>query len=205
MGTSGGITITRRDKVLLVVLPALFIVIVYGWAFTKAPIQRLKALDAQVVAARGRAPRPIDVEAERVRGVLLGRDLEKARAELKPLREELGRLTASWTNSTDRLMGSDMLSALWSRHGLRLQEQAALTNEAILPPALQQLADRARSTLGPGRYPVLWEVKLQGGFLDMLGALDELSRSDVAAIPVALEMFDTPNQTGKTWKIRLWQ
>jgi hypothetical protein len=205
MGTSGGITITRRDKILLVVLPALFIVIVYGWAFTKAPIQRLKALDAQVQAARGRAPRPIDVEAERVRGVLLGRDLEKARAELKPLREELGRLTASWTNSTDRLMGSDMLSALWSRHGLRLQEQAALTNEAILAPALQQLADRARSTLGPGRYPVLWEVKLQGGFLNMLEALDELSRSDVAAVPVALEMSDTPNQPGKTWKIRLWQ
>ncbi len=205
MGTSGGITITRRDKILLVVLPALFIVIVYGWAFTKAPIQRLKALDQQVQAARGRAPRPIDVEAERVRGVLLGRDLEKARAELKPLREELGRLTASWTNSTDRLMGSDMLSALWSRHGLRLQEQAALTNEAILAPALQQLADRARSTLGPGRYPVLWEVKLQGGFLNMLEALDELSRSDVAAVPVALEMSDTPNQPGKTWKIRLWQ
>lgn len=205
MGTSGGITITRRDKILLVVLPALFIVIVYGWAFTKAPIQRLKALDAQVLASRGRAPRPIDVEAERVRGVLLGRDLEKARAELKPLREELGRLTASWTNSTDRLMGSDMLSALWSRHGLRLQEQAALTNEAILAPALQQLADRARSTLGPGRYPVLWDVKLQGGFLNMLEALDELSRSDVAAVPVALEMSDTPNQPGKTWKIRLWQ
>ena len=205
MGTSGGITITRRDKVLLVVLPALFILIVYGWAFTKAPIQRLKGLDQQVQAARLRAPKPIDVEVERVRGVLLTRELEKARAELKPLREELGRLTASWTNSTDRLMGSDMLSALWSRHGLKLQEQTAQTNEAVLAPALQQLADRARTTLGPGRYPVLWEVKLQGGFLNMLEALDELSRSDVAAVPIALEMSDTPNQSGKTWKIRLWQ
>ena len=69
MGTSGGITITRRDKVLLVVLPALFILIVYGWAFTKAPIQRLKGLDQQVQAARLRAPKAIDVEVERVRGV----------------------------------------------------------------------------------------------------------------------------------------
>jgi hypothetical protein len=205
MGTTGGITITRRDKVLLVIVPALFIIIVYAYAFTKAPIQRLKALNAQVEAARTKAPRKIDVEAERVRGILLTRDLEKARAELKPLREELGRLTSSWTNSTDRLMGSDMLSALWVRHGLKLQEQTALTNQAILAPALQQLADRARATLGPGRYPVLWEVQLQGGYMNMLDALDELSRSDVAAVPVALEMSDTPNQPGKSWKIRLWQ
>jgi len=205
MGTSGGITITRRDKVLLVALPALFIMIVYGWAFTKAPIQRLKGLGQQVQMARAKAPRQIDVESERVRGILLTRELEKARAELKPLRDELGRLTSSWTNSTDRLLGSDMLSALWSRHGLRLQEQSSLTNESVLAPALQQLADRARSTLGAGRYPVLWEVRLQGGFLNMLEALDELSRSDVAAVPVALEMSDTPNQPGKTWKIRLWQ
>lgn len=205
MGTSGGITITRRDKVLLVALPALFIMILYGWAFTKAPIQRLKGLDQQVQMARSKAPRQIDVESERVRGILLTRELEKARAELKPLRDELGRLTSSWTNSTDRLLGSDMLSALWARHGLRLQEQSSLTNESVLAPALQQLADRARSTLGPGRYPVLWEVRLQGGFLNMLEALDELSRSDVAAVPVALEMSDTPNQPGKTWKIRLWQ
>jgi len=205
MGTSGGITVTRRDKVLLVALPALFIMILYGWAFTKAPLQRLKGLDQQVQMARSKAPRALDVESERVRGILLTRELEKARAELRPLRDELGRLTSSWTNSTDRLLGSDMLSALWARHGLRLQEQASLTNESVLAPALQQLADRARSTLGPGRYPVLWEVRLQGGFLNMLDALDELSRSDVAAVPVALEMFDTPNQPGKTWKIRLWQ
>lgn len=205
MGTSGGITVTRRDKVLLVALPALFIMILYGWAFTKAPLQRLKGLDQQVQMARSKAPRALDVESERVRGILLTRELEKARAELRPLRDELGRLTSSWTNSTDRLLGSDMLSALWARHGLRLQEQASLTNESVLAPALQQLADRARSTLGPGRYPVLWEVRLQGGFLNMLDALDELSRSDVAAVPVALEMSDTPNQPGKTWKIRLWQ
>jgi len=205
MGTSGGITVTRRDKVLLVALPALFIMILYGWAFTKAPLQRLKGLDQQVQMARSKAPRALDVESERVRGILLTRELEKTRAELRPLRDELGRLTSSWTNSTDRLLGSDMLSALWARHGLRLQEQASLTNESVLAPALQQLADRARSTLGPGRYPVLWEVRLQGGFLNMLDALDELSRSDVAAVPVALEMSDTPNQPGKTWKIRLWQ
>lgn len=205
MGTTGGITVTRRDKTLMVGLPALFIIILYAWAFTKVPLQKLKALSQQVETARAKAPRKTDVEDEQARGRMLQADLEKARAEIKPIREELGRLTASWTNSTDRLMGSDMLSALWSRHGLRLQEQLSVTNESVLAPALQQLADRARSTLGPGRYPVLWEVRLQGGFLNMLDALEELSRSDVAAMPVALEMTDAPNQPGKLWKLRLWQ
>lgn len=183
----------------------MFIIILYAWAFTKVPLQKLKALSQQVETARAKAPRKTDVEDEQARGRMLQSDLEKARAEIKPIREELGRLTASWTNSTDRLMGSDMLSALWSRHGLRLQEQLSVTNESVLAPALQQLADRARSTLGPGRYPVLWEVRLQGGFLNMLDALEELSRSDVAAMPVALEMTDAPNQPGKLWKLRLWQ
>jgi len=205
MGTTGGITVTRRDKVLLVGLPALLILIVYAWAFTKVPMQRVKGLAAQVRAAEDRAPRPADVEAERIRGVFLSRELEKARAEIKPLSDELGRLTSSWTNTTDRLMGNDQLSALWSRHGLRLQEQAAMPEATVLPPALQELTTRAQATLGPARYPVLWEVTLHGGFLNMLDALDELSRSEIAAVPVAMEMSDQTKQSGKLWKLRLWQ
>ncbi len=196
---------TQRDKVLLIVLPALVILIVYGWAFTKAPMARLKALAIQVETAREKAPKQLDIEAERARAKRLQRDLDKGRAELQPLREELGRLTASWTNSTERLVGNDMLSALWSKHGLLLQEQLVLTNETAVTPALQMLADRARATLGHGRYPVLWEVRLQGAFLGMLDALEELSRSDIAAVPVALEMSENPRSPGKAWKIRLWQ
>jgi hypothetical protein len=205
MGSKGGITITQRDKLLLVVLPALLIVIVYAFAFTKVPMGRLRALTTQLEAEQARSPRTIDIEAEKARARRLDRDLNKARAELQPLKEELGKLTASWTNSTERLLGNDMLSGLWAKHGLLLQEQQVLTNESAVTPALQQLADRARATLGHGRYPVLWEVKLQGGFLSMLDALEELSRSDIAAVPVALEMGENPRLPGKAWKIRLWQ
>ncbi len=205
MGSKGGITVTRRDKILLVVLPALLILIVYAFAFTKAPLERLRAITAQVDAARAGAPSEADIVAERARATRLSRDLERAKAELQPLKEELGRLTASWTNSTERLLGNDMLSTLWSKHGLLLQEQLVLTNDTSVTPALQQLADRARATLGHGRYPVLWEVRLQGGFLNMLDALDELSRSDIAAVPVALEMSDNVRMSGKAWKLRLWQ
>jgi hypothetical protein len=160
---------------------------------------------AEVESEQARAPKPTDIAAEQARAKRLQKDLEKARAELQPLREELGRLTSSWTNSTERLLGNDMLSALWTKHGLLLQEQVVLTNSTSVTPALQQLADRARATLGHGRYPVLWEVRLQGGFLNMLDALDELSRSDIAAVPVALEMGENARMSGKAWKIRLWQ
>ena len=205
MGSTGGITVTARDKLLLVVLPALLIVIVYAFAFTKTPLDRLRAITAQVEAERERAPKQLDIASEQARAKRLRRDLDKARAELQPLKEELGKLTSSWTNSTERLLGNDMLSSLWQKHGLLLQEQTVLTNDAAVTPALQQLADRARSTLGHGRYPVLWEVRLQGGFLNMLDALDELSRSDIAAVPVAMEMGDNARMPGKAWKLRLWQ
>jgi hypothetical protein len=187
------------------ILPALGILLVYGWFFSRLPIRRLKALDAQVRAATDRTPRPSDVEAERARGVMLERELEKVQSALARVREELSGRMSSWTNQADRLTGNDRLSGLWTRHGLRLREQVPVNDESALSPALQQLVDRARSDLGVGRHPVLWEVRLMGGYLSMLHALEELARSEVAAVVVSLQMSDEPGQTGKAWKLQIWQ
>jgi hypothetical protein len=44
-----------------------------------------------------------------------------------------------------------------------------------------------------------------GGYLSMLHALEELARSEVAAVVVSLQMSDEPGQTGKAWKLQIWQ
>jgi hypothetical protein len=200
-----GIMVTQRDKVLLMILPAIIILTAYGWFYTKAPNQRIRKLSDQVAAARAKEPKKIELQAEEARGLQKQAELERVTKELAPIKEELERLTAAWTNSTERLVANDALAALFTKHNLVLLEQTMVTNQVKLSPALQELTDKANKNLGPGRYPVLWEVRLQGGFLSMLDALEDLARSDLAAIPMTLEMGDTPTQPGKSWKLRLWQ
>lgn len=168
-------------------------------------VRQGRALEQQVAAARASAPRPADVEAERVRVWVLERELAEVRAGMDPLRQELARLGGAWTNTAARLEGAESLAGLWSRHGLRLEEHVAVTGEAALTPALQQLVDRARVVVGKGRHPALWEVRLRGAYLAMLGALEELARSDLAAVPMSLEMRPVEGRNEKEWRVRLWQ
>lgn len=196
---------TERERVMICILPALGILLVYGWFFSRVPLRRLKSLNAQVQAAHERTPRPSDVEAERARGLMLEKELLRVQSDLARAREELSRRMASWTNQSDRLTGNDRLSQLWTRHGLRLREQVPVPDDGALSPALQQLVDRARSALGSGQHPVLWQVRLHGEYLSMLRALEDLARSEVAAVIVSLQMSDEPGQNGKAWKLQIWQ
>lgn len=164
-----------------------------------------RALEQQLAAARASAPRPADVEAERVRVMVLERELAEVRAGVDPLRQELSRLAGTWTNTAARLEGAEALAGLWSRHGLRLEEHVVVTGDAALTPALQQLVDRARVVVGKGQHPALWEVRLRGAYLAMLGALEELARSDLAAVPMSLEMRPVEGRNEKEWRVRLWQ
>ena len=168
-------------------------------------MRRGVALEQQVTAARASAPRPADVEAGRVRVMVLERELAEVRAAMEPLRQDLARLGAAWTNTAARLEGAEALAGLWSRHGLSLEEQWAVTGEAALTPPLQQLVDRARVVVGKGRHPALWEVRLRGAYLGMLGALEELARSELAVVPMSLEMRPVEGRHEKEWRVRLWQ
>lgn len=175
-----------------------------GWMGVEL-MRRGRALEQQLATARTSAPRPADVEAERVRVMVLERELVEVRVGVEPLRQELSRLAGTWTNTAARLEGAEALAGLWSRHGLRLEEHVAVTGDAALTPALQQLVDRARAVVGKGRHPALWEVRLRGAYLAMLAALEELARSDLAAVPMSLEMRPVEGRNEKEWRVRLWQ
>ena len=175
-----------------------------GWMGIRV-MRQGRALEQQLATARTSAPRPADVEAERVRVMVLERELGEVRTGMEPLRQELARLGGAWTNTAARVEGAEALAGLWLRHGLRLEEHVAVAGDAALTPALQQLVDRARVVVGKGRHPMLWEVRLRGAYLAMLGALEELARSDLAAVPMSLEMRPVEGRNEKEWRVRLWQ
>ncbi|MEI6341079.1 MAG: hypothetical protein WCR07_03910 [Verrucomicrobiota bacterium] len=185
--------------------PALAVAMGYAGWMGVGMARQGRALEQQVQAVRAAAPRPGDVEAERVRGIVLERDVSEVRAALEPLRQELARLGGAWTNTAARLAGAEELARLWERHGMRLEEQAAIAGDAALTPSLQQLVDRARVVVGKGRHPALWEVRLRGSYLGMLGSLEELARSELAAVPMSLEMRGIEGRVEKEWRVRLWQ
>ncbi len=185
--------------------PAMVALMAYlGWSGVGA-VREQRTLQGKIDAARASAPRPADIEAERVRAVELARELDEARGGLATLRGDLARLGGTWTNAVARLAGAEELAALWGRHGLRLEEQALVTGDASLPPTLQQLVDRARAVMGKGRHPVAWEVRLRGGYMGMLGALEELAVAEVAVVPLSLAMRALEGSDDKEWRLRLWQ
>ena len=185
--------------------PSLAVLVGYMAWIGVGAVRDARVVRRQIEAARVSAPRPADIEAERVRGDVRARELAEARASMGPLREELSRLGSTWTNGASRLRGAEDLARLWGRHGLRLEEQAWVTGEAGLTPPLQQLVDRARVVLGKGRHPVLWEVRLRGSYMGMLGALEELAGSSLAAVPLSLGMRVVEGRSEKEWRLRLWQ
>ena len=56
------------------------------------------------------------------------------------------------------------------------------------------------------RVARLWEIRLTGSFWQLQAALGELAESAIPAMPVALEMSESPlGGAVKSWKIRVWQ
>ena len=121
------------------------------------------------------------------------------------VKADLAKTTSPGTNNLERLVGNDTLSALWKRNGLILLEQKELeATTAVLPATLQVLVAKSQK-VGPSRLPNLWEVKLEGTFMQMYSALDELAESDIAAVPIAMDMSEAPGNPVKTWRLRIWQ
>lgn len=200
-----GITVTPRDKALMIALPSLAVVIGYTLFFAKEPIQRVNALAAKVEATRGQVPSPMALTEAQLRGTQLQQQIQQSENNLVPVKAELSKTTSPGTNNLERLVGNDTLSALWKRNGLILLEQRELEGTAaVLPATLQVLVARSQR-LGASRLPNLWEVKIEGTFMQMYSALDELAESDIAAVPIALDMGEAPGNPVKTWRLRIWQ
>ncbi len=95
-----------------------------------------------------------------------------------------------------------ILSSLFGRHGLVLEKEHPPTTGAPLPTSLQLVQRRLKASGGPA--PALWEFSLRGSFGAMRAALDELSRSELHILPIALDMEPAEEQRGLRWRLVVW-
>ena len=206
MSNLGSIQISQRDRIFLLVLPALILFIVYAYVLTKTPNQRLKQLTNQLQATATSRLGPEVLGQQQAAKNLAAQRVTQARRELEPVRLALNKQMDSWQDRSRRLQANDDLAVVWRRHNLTLLEQSNVsTNEVGVSPLIERLQHQTRVLLNREFGPVLWEVRLEGGFHGVKEALEEISSSDLPVIPVSLDMHTKPQASTKLWTVRLWQ
>lgn len=87
---------------------------------------------------------------------------------------------------------------------MKLLEQSQVSAKDIdATPFIQRLQQQT-GVLRPREFaPVLWEVRIEGGFPG-LKAAEEVCASDLPLIPVRLDMQIKPQTSTKIWTLRLW-
>lgn len=206
MSNIGSIQVSARDRIFMLILPALAIFITYSYVVTKKPNAQLKQLATQLAAAQKSRPSNEAIAQQNAAKAAATLRVAQARRELDPIRQALNRQMDSWQDRSRRLQANDDLTVLWQRHDLTLIEQSTVsTNEVGISPLVERLQQQTKTLLNREFGPVLWEIRLEGGFLAVKEALEEISSTDLPVIPVSLEMQRKPDATTKLWTVRLWQ
>ncbi len=206
MSNLGSIQVSARDRIFLLILPALAIFITYSYVLTKKPNARIKQLTVQLAAIQRARPSAEAIAQQQAAKNAATVRITQARRELDPIRQALNKQMDTWQDRSRRLQANDDLAVLWRRHDLTLIEQSAVpAGEAGVTPLVERLQQQTRTLLNREFGPVLWEVRLEGGFPGMKEALEEISSTDLPVIPVSLDMHRKPQSATKLWTVRLWQ
>jgi hypothetical protein len=197
---------TNREKVLVLVFPAILILGVYGLKLSGIRT-RLTAATASLESAKKSVPAPAAVQAEQIRIADLNRqlaDVEKQTADWDQQWHELQATRA--VDSHARIEAIEGLTALLNRNRLDLQEggPAEANESARLPKELDEVIKLLAEKKTEVR-PQLWRVRFTGRYADVLDALEELQTAEPLAVPVHLQMTNASLETDqRSWTLYLW-
>jgi len=206
MNLLSSVQISRRDRVFMLILPALAAFIVYSFFITRKPNARIHTLSLQLRSATAARPSPEALSQLAAAKATATQRLVQAQQDLEPIRQALDQRIDTWQDRRARLQANDALAVLWSRHHLKLLEQSQVSaKEVDATPFIQRLQQQTGLLRSREFGPVLWEVRLEGEFLGLKAALEEVCANDHPIIPIRLDMQVKPKTSTKTWTLRLWQ
>jgi hypothetical protein len=198
---------TERDKILTLVLPATLIIAVYGFWFNASKQRELTGLQKSLSAAVRSAPPEEELLRQRARAAKLQHLLAAQEKDLARKKQYWEEATGSLDPAT-RPRRLEQLHRVFLRHGLHLvgdapAEGGNLGSDARISPALQAFS-RAL-TEASHRTPVLWSIRVDGGYPELLAALKELAEGQPLGMPVGLSMktggIGSPVQK---WVLLMW-
>jgi hypothetical protein len=197
---------TRREKMLMLVLPAAVILGLYGFKLAGLR-QRSTAAAAGLVAAQKARPTPAQLTAEHRRLAetsAQAAEIERKSAEWKVRWQKLQRSRGA--DSPLRIEAIEGITALLNHNRLQLIEgQPAETGDgARLPAALDRVATQLAEKNQRPKVQ-LWRLEFVGSYEDVVRALDEINDTQPLAIPVHLQMQEARLTTRlRHWTLFLW-
>jgi hypothetical protein len=199
--------LTEREKVMVLVLPAVLIFTIYGWFFYPAKHNALTKALAAVEDARAKEPElqnKVLVTQARVGIATQGlQDLERQKSNARLAWEAA---TAHCTDPALRAERIERLNLILKRQGLHVVEdvEAEASRDSTVAAAVQALCDEL-AAMSAKHKPQLRKVRMYGTYLNVLAALDDLANREVVAIPVGLMMKDAyPGYTLHEWVLLVW-
>lgn len=184
--------LSKRDRTLLLGLPAAMLLLVYSLFSAKPALDELKELRRQAGVLENKIPS----NAERA-GVR--RELVKLRAEAQQLRRQNSNseTTASaLVPSAEATMQADaFFEALLDRHQLILMSEALA--EASDTRAFRRVVESSPGT-------TLWNVELAGNYQNVAGLLAAIGDTDLPLTPVAVEMDASLQTRSDLRRWNLW-
>jgi hypothetical protein len=198
---------SNREKILLIVAPAVLVVIAYTWWFgvvdkSKRLFQVLKELDK----AEKAAPAPEQFREPEMQRAMLMRELEKYQKEQTVARQTWDALAAACANPDMRNERIEKLTTLLAQHHLTLVDdgESNASSGGSTPKALDALG-KLLTENAKNLKPQLRQLHFSGNYVDVHALLQDLSRGEVVAVPVGLTMKPATDGTAKReWTMLVW-
>jgi hypothetical protein len=198
---------SNREKILVMVAPAVLVVIAYTWWFgvvgkSKLLFQGFRELDK----AEKAAPAPEQFREPEMQRARLMRELDKYQKEQAVARQTWDALAAACANPDMRNERIEKLTTLLAQHHLTLVDdgEADSSQGGSAPKALDALG-KLLTEKAKNLKPQLRQLHFRGNYVDVHALLQDLSRGEVVAVPVGLTMKPAMDGTPKReWTMLVW-
>lgn len=201
--------LSQRDKLIVVLVPALGIFTIYGWLIYPRKQAAWTNTLAVVRDAQAKFPALHDkVMQTQAKVPIANSRLKSLENDKQQARQAWERAAASCTDAKRRNERIEKLNRILAARKLRVIEDAEAEAEASkdgrLAPLVESLSQELAAMSAQAK-PHLRKVRMEGQYLDVLAALDDLANRDVVAIPVALTMKPGRlTSTLREWLLLVW-
>jgi hypothetical protein len=209
---------STRERVLLVVLPALLIVLLYG-AKLHGILDRRTAAAAAAEQAAAKAP-PMQVFAA------TRKQMDELNAQVREVQTAQQKIDAQWESlrasrrpdSNRRVQAIAHVTAVLADCSLNVRDAGPedKQQDVKLPMVLERVRKQLAGSPTPGtatnaaaNVPLpdapLFRVRFEGRYVDVVRALDRLAKDEPLIVPLRLSMADAPLEGAeRSWTLWLW-
>jgi hypothetical protein len=191
-----------REKLILMALPLLMVVIAYGLLVNWRNSSHLAAAEREWAAVEAAQPKPHDLAALQSSLGLLRNETGVLKTKLDDLTNQKTELAQASASSQNQIETVSRLTELVTRRGLKVvdQEIASTSAQTLLPKSL--IDARKRISSDTTSSPVVWKVRLIGGYRQIGEVLRDFSDQDLGGVPIGLTMAEAqPEHSVRVWTL----